>query len=71
MAKSKSDGMSHPGLGDCYPEKLGDEDNLQDTGYDNDVASDWRRGMPGESAEGKPGFDSTSKRLRGGNKDMS
>lgn len=56
MAK-KSDGMSYPGLGDCYPQKLGDEDNLQAPNYSNDVASDWRRGMgPGE-AEGKPGFD--------------
>jgi len=41
------------------PQRLGDDNNLQGPGYDNDVASDWRRGMgPGE-AEGKPGFCNT------------
>lgn len=61
MAKGKTDGMTHPDEGACYPQKLGDENNLQDAGYQNDTASDWRRGMgPGE-AEGKPSFDRTGK----------
>lgn len=41
------------------PQKLGDKNNLQGPGYDNDHRNDWVRGGPNESAEGKPGFDRT------------
>lgn len=61
----KSDGMTYPGLGDSKPQKLGDEDNLQAPGYDNDTKDTWVRGA-NENATTKPGFDSTSKRLAGG-----
>lgn len=57
---AKGDGMSYPGVGNCYPQKLGDEGNLQDQPkYSNDVASDWRRGMGVGQAMGKPGFSPT------------
>lgn len=56
MAKAKTDGMTYPGEGNCYPQKLGDEGNLQAPGYENDVPSDWRRGMGPGGAQGKPGF---------------
>lgn len=55
MAK-KGDGMSYPGLDNCYPQKLGDESNLQAPNYNNDVANDWRRGFGPGQAQGKPGF---------------
>ena len=32
-------------------------------GYSNLVPDNWLRGMPGESAEGKPGFDKSESRL--------
>jgi hypothetical protein len=41
------------------PQKLGDSGNLQDRGYDNNAAKDWRLGFGkngSESAEGYPGF---------------
>ena len=61
MAKSKGDGMSYPGLNDCYPQELGDKGNLQDPKYSNDVAPDWRRGFGKNQAEGKPFYDKTGK----------
>ena len=53
MAK-KTDGMSYPQADACYPQRLGDESNLQAPGYSNDVKDGWIRGHGG--AEGKPGF---------------
>src|SRR5262245_14031360 len=41
---------------DCYPQKLGDPNNLQGNYYDNDVRNDWRRAA-NEDATTKPGFD--------------
>ena len=32
--------------------------------YNNDVASDWRRGMGPQRAEGRPGFDHSKPRAR-------
>jgi hypothetical protein len=43
-----------PPEGSCYPQRLGDANNLQGPGYRNDVPNDWRRG---NSAENKPNFD--------------
>ena len=41
---------------DCYPQKLGDRNNLQDSPrYQNDTPNNWLRGA-GESAEGKPNY---------------
>jgi len=39
----------------CYPQKLGDENNLQGPRYMNKHRQDWIVGA-GESAEGKPGY---------------
>lgn len=39
------------------PQKLGDSNNLQGPGYDNDVANNWLRGGGKGQAEGKPSFD--------------
>jgi len=60
---AKTDGMTHPGENDCYPQKLGDQNNLQGNSYNNDT-SGWVRGMGPQSPY--PNFDSTSKRLAGG-----
>jgi len=46
------------------PQRLGDSNNLQGPGYDNDHAKDWVRGFGKngvESAEGKPGFDKSKR----------
>jgi len=64
MAKSAGDGMSYPGVGNSSPQKLGDDGNLQDPKYSNDVANDWRRGFGPGQAEGKPGYDYTGKNPR-------
>lgn len=53
--ESKS-GAFTPKFADAsYPQKLGDERNLQGPDHDNDHPDDWVRGK-GESAEGKPSF---------------
>jgi hypothetical protein len=47
------------------PQKLGDANNLQDKGYDNDVPeSSWLRGG-GKAGEGKPGYDPGHRAPRG------
>ena len=45
----------------CYPQKLGDPNNLQGNYYDNDVRNDWRRGA-NETAENMPNFDRGKRR---------
>jgi len=48
----------------CYPQKLGDPNNLQAPGYNNDHREDWVRGFGKngvESAEGKPNLHPGSK----------
>lgn len=45
------DGMGAP-TGECYPQKLGDKDNLQGPGYNNDTLNNWLRGNGN-----KPNFD--------------
>ena len=59
----KTDGMSYPGEGNCYPQKLGDEGNLQDPKYQNDVKPGWIRGP---DATGKPGFQTARGGATGG-----
>lgn len=39
------------------PQKLGDANNLQGPGYDNDTPDIWLRGGGKGGAEGKPSFD--------------
>lgn len=39
------------------PQKLGDANNLQGPGYDNDTPNTWLRGGGKGDAEGKPSFD--------------
>jgi hypothetical protein len=47
------------------PQRLGDPNNQQDAGYDNDVPeSSWLRGG-GKAGEGKPGFDVGHRAPRG------
>lgn len=60
----KGDGMGAP-QDQCYPQKLGDSGNLRGPSYDNDVASDWRRGMGVGQAEGKPGYVKTGPNPKG------
>lgn len=63
LAKHRYGGVKgHP---DANEIAKGDSQVTQDpqdrhgANYDNDVPSDWRRGMP--TAEGKPGFDHRKK----------
>jgi hypothetical protein len=49
-----------PQLDSRYQKPQGREDRHA-SNYDNDTPSNWLRGMPNESAEGKPGFDHTKK----------
>ena len=45
-----------PPDGACYPQKLGDKNNLQDKGYSNEVPENsWLRGG-GKAGEGYPGY---------------
>ena len=47
------------------PQRLGDSNNLQGPGYDNDHAKDWVRGFGKggvESAEGYSAFDKSKRR---------
>lgn len=65
FAGSATDGMSYPGTGDCYPQKLGDDGNLQDPKYANNTPSNWLRGVGPGQAQGKPGYDLTGKNPKG------
>jgi len=51
-----------PPDGACYPQKLGDKNNLQDKGYSNEVPENsWLRGG-GKGGEGYPNFDRGKRR---------
>jgi hypothetical protein len=52
--KLKNTGLLPKDEGACYPQRLGDKNNLQGPDYNND-ASGWVRGA-GENAENKPGY---------------
>jgi len=49
---------STPKKDECCPQFPEDKHGAK---YDNDVASNWLRGMGPKGAEGKPGYDSGKK----------
>ncbi len=69
MAKPINVGLiDEPVIPACDPrqQKPQAPEDRQGPGYDNDVPSNWLRGMGTGGATGKPSFDSTAKRLAGG-----